>query len=135
MKNNKLLILFAIILVVACNKPLPQYPVGSFDYKVAGLDDTSLPANDFVIINPQMILLSGNPVNEPLTLTFNGLPQGVTATQNNITFRLNYSIRDTFIARNATPGHYPVQAVFTAPSGTRSYNFDLAVTPPLNRVA
>lgn len=135
MKNRKLLVLLAIVLVAACNKPLPQYPAGSFDYKITGLDDTSLPANDFVIINPQMLLLSGNPVSEPLTLNFNGLPQGVSATQNNVTFRLNYSIRDTFIAHNATPGQYPVQAVFTGPSGTRSYNFDLTVAPPINRVA
>src|SRR5689334_15372612 len=111
---NRAVILLCILGVASCNKPLPDYKQGTLDYTISGLRDTTVPSNDKVYFSPKLTLLQGNPSNEPITVTYKGLPANVVAGGNGATFRLNYSYTDSFVAHNAVQGIYPVQAVFTS---------------------
>jgi len=135
MKNKALIFFLVCFIAVSCNKPLPDYSGQPFDFTVSGLTDISIPANDFIFFNPTVTIVSGDAANEPVTVTFKGTPFNVIL-KNDFSFRLNYDLMDSFGARNATPGTYPMQAIFSNPSaGTKTYNFNLTITDPVNRVA
>ncbi|MCW3123034.1 MAG: hypothetical protein JWQ38_2526 [Flavipsychrobacter sp.] len=122
-----------LLTIAACNKPLPDPKASAFDYRVTGLQDVSVHANDMVSFSTYIHLLSGNPENEPVTMHFEGLPANVSATPDNITFRLNYNLEYKLTAHNATPGVYPVKAVYSSPNKVaKTYGFNLTITPPLD---
>lgn len=123
------------LLVLSCHR-LPDVSVGNFDYTVVDSPSFSLPANDYGVFKTSVNVVSGNANGQVITLNFVGLPTNVTAVKNNFSFYPNTDINDTFIAKNATPGTYPVQAVYSNSTvTTKTYKFNLIVKPPLNRVA
>ena len=120
----------------ACNKPLPDYSHRAFDFTVKGISDISIPANDFIDFYPTVNIISGFAENNPVTVVFNGIPPNVFLQKNNFSILLNNNISDSFGARNASQGTYPIQAVFSNPvTGSKTYNFNLTITAPVNRVA
>jgi len=126
---------YLCFLASSCNKPLPDYSNQPFDYTVSGINDTTVAANDYVFIHPNVTLVSGDAAANPITLTFKGLPTGVYLDNNGFSFRLNHYLSDSFGAHNAAQGVYPLQAVFNSAAGIKTYNFNLTVGPPVNRVA
>jgi hypothetical protein len=135
MKNIILIFTLALVLI-ACNKPLPDLSNLPFSYSVTGIQDVTVPANDAAVFNPSVNLLSGDPRDQPITVTFTGMPKNIIISNNDSSFRLNYSLNSTFYARNAPQGKYPMQVIFTDKNGnTKVYNFNLIITAPLDRVA
>ena len=120
---------------LSCNKPLPDYSGQKFDYTVSGLSDIMIPANGYIFFNPTVSIVSGN-ASEQVTVAFKGIPANIFVQKNNFSFRLNYYLMDSFGARNAVPGVYPMQAIFSSPStGSKTYDFNLTVTDPIDRLA
>ena len=133
---NKYFAAALLCAIAACNKPLPDNDPGPFDYTIAGADSITLPANDRVSFSWSAGLVSGDPTNEPISVSITGLPANVEGTPSVSSFRVNYAPGYTLIARNATPGSYPVSAVFTnAATGTKTHKFNLTITAPINRTA
>ena len=131
-----MLVVALLLIGASCNKPLPNYSHQVFDYTVSGISDVTIPSNDYIFFNPEIKLVSGNPVNQPITVTYKGLPTNVFADKDNYTFRANYRLYDSIAARNAVQGTYTVQAVFSSQqTTTKTINFNLTIGPPTNRVA
>jgi len=136
MMYRLLIVILPLQVIVGCNKPLPNIGSGPFDYTITGVNDTSMSANDNFLFVATINVTSGNPANQPVTITFRGVPANVTIQNDSLTFRLNHELNDSFGAHNATPGTYPMQAIFNSPgTATKTYNFSLIITPPINRVA
>jgi len=136
MKNKSPAIVLICLLAVACNKPLPDYSNAAFSYTVTGITDITVPSNGYVDLTANMTVLSGLAQNEPVTLTFKGMPANVYIKENDTSFLLNHALSDSFGARNAIQGTYPMQAIFSNKSaGDQTYNFNLVITAPVNRVS
>ncbi len=133
---RKKIAVLLLLCAAGCNKPLPDYSKQPFDFSVTGITDVSVPANDLVWFSPSINVISGFAESQPVSVTLSGAPANVIIQKNNYSFLLNYTMRDSFGARNATPGTYAMQAVFSnASAGTKTYNFNLIVTAPIDRVA
>ena len=136
MRDNNPAIIFLCLLAMACNKPLPDYSNQPFAYTVTGIKDISIPANDYTDLTASINIIAGFAQNEPVTVTFKGMPANVYIQENGTSFLLNHELVDSIGARNAIQGTYPMQAVFSNKSaGSQTYNFNLTITPPINRVA
>ena len=123
------------IVAIGCNKPLPDYSHQQFDFTVTGIKDISVPANDFIYFNPSINVTSGFAENQQVFVTLSGAPANVYLQKNGYSFLLNYTMQDSIGARNAAPGIYEMHAVFSnASAGSKTYDFNLIVTSPIDRV-
>ena len=129
-------LIIVLLLATSCNKPLPDYSGQKFDYNVTGVKDITIASNDLAYFYASVTLISGDPISEPVTVTFKGIPDNIIIQKDKFSFRLNYGLMDSFAAHNATPGVYPMQAVFSNPStDSKVCNFNLIITAPVDRIA
>jgi hypothetical protein len=127
--------LFLSILFASCGKHLPDLPNAPFDYSVWGINDLTIPANDFGWFATDVKVLTGDPGEEPITVTFENVPPNVFIGNSAGSFKANYRYSDSFGVRNGMPGVYPMKAVFSnKTTGVRKYDFNLVITDPVNRV-
>ena len=135
MKAKRIILSLISVFAIGCNKPLPDYPHQPFDFTVTGIKDISVAANDFIYFAASIKVTSGPAENEPITVTLSGMPANVGLKENGYSFLLNYDMSDSLGARNATPGTYPMHAVFSnATAGSKTYDFNLIVAAPVDRV-
>jgi hypothetical protein len=134
MKKISIALCMASFIAVSCNKPLPDYSNKPFDFTISGMKDSiAVAANDFAYFTANINVLSGYPTVQPVTVAYNNIPANVFIKNNNASYKLNYTLQDSFAALNAAPGVYPMQAVFTgAAAGPKVYNFTLTITGPVN---
>jgi hypothetical protein len=120
------------IIFFACTK-VDNVDKRPFSYSLEGIKDVVVPSNFQQTLSIKAKLLTGNPANEPITVSVEGLPTGIKVDSSSFTFKLNKDFAFTFHSNNAAEGIYPIRIVAANnTTGTQVYNINLTVGPQAN---
>ncbi len=127
--------LLAVSLLYSCNKPIPAYNPGSFDYKVNGPFTRHVAANQDDMLAIGLQVISGYPENELVQISIDSTPQGISLASYHYSVKLSAGIGDTIYMRSPALGTYQVPVHITSAStGTRNYTYTLIVDSTIDRV-
>jgi hypothetical protein len=131
MKKTYIFIAMALCmgLIYSCSKS--GNTASAIDYTVNNLQNITVNNDDSTSLPVAITFVSGT--QQPVSLSVSGLPSNVTVTPTSASGTPSYGTTFVFHANNADTGTYPI-TITAASAGTTSktYNFNLTVTPSLN---
>lgn len=124
------------MLLYSCNKPIPAYDAGNFDYTVNSRYTIHAIANEDNSLPISLEVISGRPENELVQITIDSTPPGITLASYHYAFKLSNGVNDSIYMRSPALGTYTIMMHVTSPStGTRNYPYTLVVDSAIDRVA
>lgn len=126
MKHLSFLLAFALLALAACKKNEgPQQPI---TYRINGITDLKMQDGGGAFM--ELDLEYVGPVQERVSLSFSGLPQGVEAQFNNQSGTVPFNTWVLVGATGATPGTYPIKLLCNgSATGEHSYDLTLTISP------